>query len=114
MKPPSKFILALAAIGGLFAASPAGAYDYGYEPRYGYSDGWSSRHHHRSAYGCGCSRSTVAWAQSILNDLGYHCGYVDGILGWRTRQALLRYQCDHDLPHTGYLDHETMCMLRQE
>ena len=110
MRPSSKLILSRAAACGLLIAGPASAYDYGY----GYD--WSSRHHHSSAgggYGY-CYDRTVAWAQSILNDLGYYCGCVDGIAGWRTRQALVRYQCDHGLPHTGCLDSCTIRMLREE
>lgn len=112
MKPPSKLILSLAAACGLLAAGPVKAqgFDSGFDSRY--DRGWSSHHHHHSSgY---CYDRTVAWAQSILNELGYYCGCVDGIMGSQTRRALIRYQCDHDLPHTGWLDTRTICMLREE
>jgi len=56
----------------------------------------------------------VAWAQRLLNRMGYSAGCVDGVMGSQTRRALIRYQCDHGLPHTGYLDSRTVCMLRDE
>lgn len=121
MRPPSKLILILAATCGLFAVGSASAYDYGYGYGYGsrYDSGCSSGHNHRSAYGGygyrgGCYDRTVAWAQSVLKQLGYYCGCVDGIAGSQTARALVRYQCDHGLPHTGCLDSRTICALRDE
>jgi Putative peptidoglycan binding domain len=108
MKPPSKLILSVAAACGLFTASPARAFDFDSRYHSGYS---SHHHHHSSGY---CYDRTVAWAQSILKDLGYYYGCVDGVFGSQTRRALIRYQCDHDLPHTGWLDSRTVRMLREE
>jgi peptidoglycan hydrolase-like protein with peptidoglycan-binding domain len=53
----------------------------------------------------------VREAQRALNDLGYPVGPVDGVVGPRTRQALLRYQEAAVLPMTGRLDSETMVRL---
>jgi len=50
-------------------------------------------------------------AQRALEDLGYPVGPVDGIVGARTRSALLRYQEAEGLPMTGRLDSETMVRL---
>lgn len=105
MKTSTKLKLTVAAACGLLAAAPVQALDFG----------WSSRHHHSSVHSSAyCYDRTVAWAQSILRSLGYYHGCVDGIAGSQTRRALIRYQCDHDLPHTGWLDSRTICMLRSE
>lgn len=109
MKTPHRILLSLAAAGGILSATPSQARDYGYG--YRYERGYSSYHHH---HGGACYDRTVAWAQSILQDLGYYHGCVDGVFGSGTRSALIRYQCDHDLPHTGWLDSRTVCMLREE
>jgi peptidoglycan hydrolase-like protein with peptidoglycan-binding domain len=53
----------------------------------------------------------VREAQRALEDLGYPVGPVDGIVGPRTRSALLRYQEAEGLPITGRLDSETMVRL---
>lgn len=108
MKPPSKLLLTTVAACGLLAAGTAMARDYGYDYRYG-----GGHHHHHSGGGY-CYDRTTAWAQSILRDMGYYYGCVDGIMGSQTRRALIRYQCDHGLPHTGCLDSRTICMLREE
>lgn len=102
----------LVAVGGLFLTSTAKAWDFDDD----HCDrGWSrSHHHHHSSGGGYCYDRTTAWAQSILKQTGYYWGCVDGVMGSQTRQALIRYQCDHDLPHTGYLDSRTICMLREE
>ncbi len=113
MKPPSKLILIAAAAGGLFAVSPARAYDFYFGSPY--DSGCQRPHHSYYSHGGGyCYDRTVAWAQSILKDLGYYCGCVDGIAGSQTSRALVRYQCDHGLPHTGCLDSRTLCALRNE
>jgi peptidoglycan hydrolase-like protein with peptidoglycan-binding domain len=53
----------------------------------------------------------VREAQRALEDLGYAVGPADGIVGPRTRAALLRYQDAEGLPMTGRLDPETMVRL---
>lgn len=40
--------------------------------------------------------------QQSLNELGYHAGTADGLLGPRTQQALRMYQIVHRLPADGY------------
>jgi hypothetical protein len=51
--------------------------------------------------------STVSGAQERLRRLGYECGEVDGILGVRTRSALLTFQEMNGLDATGKLDQPT-------
>ncbi len=53
----------------------------------------------------------VREAQEALRDLGYAPGPLDGVLGPRTRTALMRYQHAEGLPATGRLDTETMVRL---
>lgn len=50
-------------------------------------------------------------AQQALRDLGYEPGPIDGVLGPRTRTALMRYQHAEGLPATGRLDTETLVRL---
>ena len=54
----------------------------------------------------------VYQAQNKLLELGYHPGPSDGILGKRTRAALIRFQRDHRLSATGVLDKETLHQLQ--
>ena len=83
-------------------------FDFGFD--FGDRGNWSSHHHHHHS----CYDEQVAWAQRLLNRLGYSAGCVDGVLGDQTRRALIRYQCEHGLSHTGWLDSRTVCMLRDE
>jgi peptidoglycan hydrolase-like protein with peptidoglycan-binding domain len=53
----------------------------------------------------------VANIQSELQRCGYYYDAVDGILGPRTQEALIRYQRDHGLPVTGGIDQETVAAL---
>lgn len=46
-------------------------------------------------------------AQSVLHELGYDPGKVDGLDGPRTRQATRLFQIDHGIPATGELDDRT-------
>ena len=101
----------VAAISSLIITGTAQARDFDFD--FGFDDrrGWSSHHHHHHHT---CYDEQVAWAQRLLNRMGYSAGCVDGVMGSQTRRALIRYQCDHGLPHTGYLDSRTVCMLRNE
>ena len=62
-------------------------YPYGYYGGYNYGD-------YGSGYGYG-SRSRVAELQRRLARAGYYNGSIDGILGPRTRRAILAYERDH-------------------
>ena len=46
----------------------------------------------------------VRQAQSMLNGLGYDAGPADGLMGSRTRNAILAFQRDNDLPRTGQVE----------
>jgi putative peptidoglycan binding protein len=50
---------------------------------------------------------TITTAQIALTQLGFEPGPVDGVLGRRTRRAILRFQRAHQLRATGALDPET-------
>lgn len=52
--------------------------------------------------------------QQRLNNLGYACGAVDGVLGPRTRGALRRFQTAHELPESGSVDSATADRLIEE
>lgn len=53
----------------------------------------------------------VREAQRALRDLGYQPGPVDGVVGQRTKQALVKYQRAERIQVTGRLDSETMVRL---
>lgn len=49
------------------------------------------------------SRAEIEKIQENLNLLGYDAGVVDGALGDKTRQAIIRFQADRGYPQTGQL-----------
>lgn len=59
-------------------------------------------------------RRTVAEAEWMLTERGYHSGPVDGILTEETRQALSAYQADSALPVNGRLTRNTVDNLRRD
>jgi len=50
------------------------------------------------------TRAEVRQIQKQLNALGYEAGPVDGKYGRTTRQAILQFERDHDLPAVGMPD----------
>ncbi len=54
----------------------------------------------------------VSGAQARLNNLGYFCGPVDGIVGPRTERALRQFQKDQGLTVDGRLGPATAAKLR--
>ena len=50
------------------------------------------------------TRAQVRQVQQQLNALGYDAGPVDGQYGRKTRQAILQFERDHDLPTVGLPD----------
>jgi hypothetical protein len=55
--------------------------------------------------------SSITGLQGRLNNLGYPCGAVDGILGPRTEQALQIFQREHQLTESGKPDQATQDKL---
>ena len=53
----------------------------------------------------------IGQAQERLKAAGFDPGYIDGVLGSRTRDALRRYQASKGLPITGQLDEATRQVL---
>jgi len=49
-------------------------------------------------------RRAVANIQAILNDNGYDAGPVDGLMGQKTRDAIIAFQRDNGLPANGNVD----------
>lgn len=58
--------------------------------------------------------SDVMAAQERLESLGYDPGPTDGIMGGRTRDAILDFQRANEMPTTGTLDVETRAALFAE
>ena len=44
--------------------------------------------------------------QTKLNELGYNCGAVDGVIGSQTQKAITAYRDDNGLTHPGKVDRE--------
>jgi hypothetical protein len=63
---------------------------------------------------CGDRRtvSIEALAQLRLRELGYYRGGIDGSFGRGSRSALARFQRDHGIRPTGWLDEHTLHALR--
>ena len=53
----------------------------------------------------------IADVQSLLQQMGYYRGEVDGLLGPLTREALTGYQADHELATTAAIDEPTLDSL---
>lgn len=51
--------------------------------------------------------STLKKAQKKLNQLGYHCGTPDGIMGAKTRKAIKKFQKKKHIKITGTLTKKT-------
>lgn len=56
----------------------------------------------------------VAEAQSLLADLGFETGKVDGILGPKTRRAINQFQSKTGLSRNGEVSEALLGLLRQE
>ncbi|MEP4734821.1 peptidoglycan-binding protein [Parvibaculum sp.] len=57
------------------------------------------------------TRAAIARAQDRLNRLGYDAGSPDGLMGPRTRDAILEYQLSEGLETTGTVTRETLATL---
>jgi len=57
------------------------------------------------------SRSTVADVQAALARRGYDVGYIDGVAGQRTRNAIADFQRDRGLRVTGGINEATLRAL---
>ena len=53
------------------------------------------------------SKQKIKKAQELLKKEGYYHGIADGIIGKNTTIAIKKYQKDHELPVTEYLDEST-------
>ncbi len=56
---------------------------------------------------------TIKQVQKALIEQGYDCGKVDGDIGETTRKLLIRYQRNHDLAESGYVDPELLDALKE-
>ena len=51
--------------------------------------------------------SSATGVQGRLNNLGFYCGAVDGMIGPRTRGAISEFQASQNLTVTGQMDDDT-------
>lgn len=51
--------------------------------------------------------------QTALQARGYDPGPIDGVMGYRTRAAVRRFQNDHNLSPTGEVDERVLRLLQQ-
>ncbi len=58
--------------------------------------------------------SFIRQVQTRLKARGYDPGPVDGVLGYRTRNAIRRFQNDHNLSPTGEVDERVLRLLQQD
>jgi len=82
------------------------SFGYGYDYPYGYDYGYNGYYDspgvvYSQRYSGG---SVSAQVQDELAREGYDPGPVDGVIGAQTRDAIIDYQKDHDLPVTGRID----------
>jgi S1-C subfamily serine protease len=59
------------------------------------------------------SDTDVRWVQQTLKNLGYDPGPVDGLMGARTRDAIIAFQTDISVTPTGTIDEILFAQLRQ-
>jgi len=57
------------------------------------------------------SPKDIGKAQAILYELGYDAGPIDGILGKKTRKAIIKFQRDVGVPTTGRVDKNLLSLL---
>ena len=90
-------------------------WDNGYwYPAWGYDPGASYYAYNGPIYTGTVSRppdQVIADVQSVLQDMGYYKGEVDGLLGPLTRDALTQYQADQGLYQTAAIDQPTLDSL---
>ena len=56
----------------------------------------------------------ISGVQARLNNLGFFCGSVDGVMGPKTQQALKRFQSKAGIEPSGELDTRTRTKLRDQ
>ena len=58
--------------------------------------------------------SYIKSAQSILNQLGYSAGSVDGVAGEKTYKAIIRFYTDENKIFDGKIDYNEVIDLREK
>lgn len=67
----------------------------------------------QDSYSQSLSESDILSVQKQLKSLGYDPGPLDGILGQKTRQAVIKFQTDHGLNPSGRIDEDTQRALNR-
>ncbi len=79
-------------------------------PAYGYDPLYSTYIYNEPIYGYNglTPDQVIVNVQSVLADLGYYYGDIDGLIGPLTREALARYQANNGLIVTRAIDEPTL------
>ncbi|TIW38242.1 MAG: peptidoglycan-binding protein, partial [Mesorhizobium sp.] len=56
-------------------------------------------------------KTVVQNMQRILNKNGYEAGNADGVMGQKTKDAIMAFQTDNDLQATGAVDEKLVKAL---
>ena len=59
-------------------------------------------------------RESILKAQKLLNKAGYDCGKPDGVIGEKTRGAILRYRADQGMDEKDYVTQELLDRLQNK
>jgi hypothetical protein len=77
----------------------------------GSSGAQASAQVHGSSMAINLSRDEIRQVQTMLNQKGFNVGEPDGVLGERTRAALMQFQQRQGFHATGQIDQQTMAAL---
>lgn len=62
----------------------------------------------------GLNSDDIVKIQMTLDSLGYEIDEIDGILGVKTQEALVKFQAAHGLPANGIIEPQTLNLLFTE
>ena len=61
--------------------------------------------------GGGLNSDDIIKIQTVLNNLGYKIDEIDGILGIKTQEAIIKFQREYGLPADGIIEPKTLEIL---
>ena len=79
--------------------------------RFSAPDEWKGRGSGSKSSATNSSRKLVKKAQVLLNQRGFNVGTPDGVIGPKTKRAILEFQRNAGIPITGKVDKKTLAAL---